>query len=724
MDNGINTIKRDADQALASVEKLTTAISNLKDMTGSLSNFSLDFSSLDQGINSLSNIDGALGKIRDGYKNIKEFGFENIMSGMASQGSVLAGVYTTLNNALLGTTTAIEGQTMATTICTTATSVFGTAMEFLSNNPLMAVIGAIGLVVGALALLSGHEDTAKTKTELVAEAQAKKRKELDETTESIKDNTAASVESAKTAETQSTILRGFVDNLKGLADENGYIQNMEQAKYYVEEINKSMPGTVEITKDGKLKWLENAQAIEENIKQLEKKAKVEAYYDGYVESLKNESKLRSELTLAQNNYNAELENQKNLQSEFNELDKRRKEQGGAFSNEDLAQWHLYQNQLEESKVKLEEYSETLDSSKSAYEANKQGADLYNLAIKDMDETVLSSAELQVAEMTVMGEKGTSTWNSLAAAREDCKTRMLSSDSEEAASAAMANELINAELINKAMVFGTSCDDMINKLKERGATMSAEEEAQLRASYDMWKMSSDQINTAQSSGLDTLALMKSIAMSNMSEADRQKLAENVKLFAKSGNEQGLQLCQQLATGLSNNSGEIDEETAIILNKIVDEASKCEPETTVKVKNPSEQDYKELNKKNKEAIKPIDASVKFKSSTSGFVVGGHNISIKPYASGGFVDTGELFVAREAGPELVGRINGKTAVANNDQIVSGISSGVYNAMVGALGSSHRANTTVTAIFQVDGKQVAKQVIKAHNKEVIQTGRSPLLI
>lgn len=92
--------------------------------------------------------------------------------------------------------------------------------------------------------------------------------------QSIKDNTAASVESAKTAETQSTILRGFVDNLKGLADENGYIQNMEQAKYYVEEINKSMPDTVEITKDGKLKWLENAQAIEENIKQLEKKQRL------------------------------------------------------------------------------------------------------------------------------------------------------------------------------------------------------------------------------------------------------------------------------------------------------------------------------------------------------------------------------------------------------------------------------------------------------------------
>lgn len=48
----------------------------------------------------------------------------------------------------------------------------------------------------------------------------------------------------------------------------------------------------------------------------------------------------------------------------------------------------------------------------------------------------------------------------------------------------------------------------------------------------------------------------------------------------------------------------------------------------------------------------------------------------ASGGFVDAGQLFIAREAGPELVGTMDGHTAVANNDQIVSGIKSGVAEA------------------------------------------------
>lgn len=49
---------------------------------------------------------------------------------------------------------------------------------------------------------------------------------------------------------------------------------------------------------------------------------------------------------------------------------------------------------------------------------------------------------------------------------------------------------------------------------------------------------------------------------------------------------------------------------------------------------------------------------------------------FADGGFVTSGQLFVAREAGPEMVGTIGGHTAVANNDQIVAGIQNGVAQA------------------------------------------------
>lgn len=55
----------------------------------------------------------------------------------------------------------------------------------------------------------------------------------------------------------------------------------------------------------------------------------------------------------------------------------------------------------------------------------------------------------------------------------------------------------------------------------------------------------------------------------------------------------------------------------------------------------------------------------------------------AEGGFPNQGQMFIAREAGPELVGNIGNKSAVANNDQIIEGIRQGVYSAVV-------EANTT----------------------------------
>ena len=55
----------------------------------------------------------------------------------------------------------------------------------------------------------------------------------------------------------------------------------------------------------------------------------------------------------------------------------------------------------------------------------------------------------------------------------------------------------------------------------------------------------------------------------------------------------------------------------------------------------------------------------------------ILVRPKASGAYdIPAGELFLANEAGPELIGTIGGKTSVANQQQIVDGISKGVSDA------------------------------------------------
>ena len=85
-----------------------------------------------------------------------------------------------------------------------------------------------------------------------------------------------------------------------------------------------------------------------------------------------------------------------------------------------------------------------------------------------------------------------------------------------------------------------------------------------------------------------------------------------------------------------------------------------------------------------IEKFNSVVSFAAKITGSDWGGvdlvPNVSlgrISMYADGGFPETGQLFMARENGlNEMVGRIGNRNAVANNDQIVAGITSGVYQA------------------------------------------------
>lgn len=93
---------------------------------------------------------------------------------------------------------------------------------------------------------------------------------------------------------------------------------------------------------------------------------------------------------------------------------------------------------------------------------------------------------------------------------------------------------------------------------------------------------------------------------------------------------------------------------------------------------------------------------------------------FADGGFIEDG-LFTMNKG--EIAGEFsNGKSVVANNQQIIAGISQGVYEAMMRANGNGKEVN--INATFQVDGKEIGKSFVKYHNGVVQQTGLSPLMI
>lgn len=106
-----------------------------------------------------------------------------------------------------------------------------------------------------------------------------------------------------------------------------------------------------------------------------------------------------------------------------------------------------------------------------------------------------------------------------------------------------------------------------------------------------------------------------------------------------------------------------------------------------------------------------------------IGASNISLPKfninwYADGGMPNMGEMFIARERGPEMVGRIGHNNAVANNDQIVSGIKSGVYEAVVNALASSSGGKIEVNVVLEGDSKNIFKVVRKEGMNHINSTG------
>lgn len=76
-----------------------------------------------------------------------------------------------------------------------------------------------------------------------------------------------------------------------------------------------------------------------------------------------------------------------------------------------------------------------------------------------------------------------------------------------------------------------------------------------------------------------------------------------------------------------------------------------------------------------------------------------NIEMFANGGFPRSGELFIAREAGPELVGSIGGKTAVGGNDQIERAIFNAVLTAMSQAMANGSSQPIELNQKIELDG-------------------------
>lgn len=75
----------------------------------------------------------------------------------------------------------------------------------------------------------------------------------------------------------------------------------------------------------------------------------------------------------------------------------------------------------------------------------------------------------------------------------------------------------------------------------------------------------------------------------------------------------------------------------------------------------------------------------------------IRFSAYAEGGFPEKGQFFYANEDGPELVGNIGNRAAVANKDQITEGIATATYSAVSRALQENNSGNNEINPYFDI---------------------------
>jgi tape measure domain-containing protein len=120
-----------------------------------------------------------------------------------------------------------------------------------------------------------------------------------------------------------------------------------------------------------------------------------------------------------------------------------------------------------------------------------------------------------------------------------------------------------------------------------------------------------------------------------------------------------------------------------------------------------------------MNPGDAIVKFVSKSFGEGLGekfrNKNTATgkNRFASGGFPQTGQMFIARESGPEMVGSIGGRTAVANNSQIVSAISAGVATATERVMQKYMNSDNGQTVPIYLDGEQIGSIMNRANRRK-----------
>lgn len=632
--------------------------------------------------------------------------------GLNDANGILSGVSTAVTalGTKLGVLTVAEGG------ATTATGLLGSAFAFLAANPLVAVAGAITIAVAALAIFTSRVKDNSDAQERALSSAKRLSDGLKEQAQEWKKANAEAKKNAEAGQQNALVAQDYASRLYGIVDANGKITGtVKQAQFFVDQLNNQLGTNIEIHDGVISNWDEEKQKINENIEALKRKAVIEAYSEKFIEAEKERIKAQEQLTEATSKYNKSKEREEELLRKLKEAWESGQQPSASLTEE-------YRKQLEITK----KYGDAVGSAKDKVTSITDGLNEYNAAIQSADGTVESSTAFIIEQYGVLAKDGTYTYSSLANGLNDLNTKCdengkvwqtLSKTEQEASKQARIQLL--SDLAQKAFGQGKTYEQMLSTAKAKGAELTQADKAELKKQYDNLKKQSEDIKAVKNTQNNTLLAMLDKYGIDKNSKDAKRYQKELRDAQKNGTEQGQQYIDKLAKKI--NDGTL---------KVSNEASKVGKQSKEKFES-HKADFKVDTKSADNILSrfmnsiPSFKSMKLnlKTDKKRFKIGDFGFDIGFFARGGFPESGQMFVAREAGPELVGRIGRRTAVANNDQIVQGIASAVRSAMSGVNGPSAGGTTRITVQNVLNGKAIGESVIEYHNGKVKQTGHSPLL-
>lgn len=685
-------------------------------------------------INDLNDVNSTVSKLKVVFELFKEEGvsalglltqdfvkshkaLDTLVTGFKSLNDVngiLGGVSTAVTalGTKLGVLAVAEGG------ATTATGLLGSAFMFLAANPLVAVAGAITIAVAAIAIFTSRvkdnsdaQENALESAKRLSDGLKEQAKEWKNASEEARNNASDGIKNANVA-------ADYASKLYNIVDANGKITgSVKQAQFFVDELNNQLGTNIKIHDGVISNWGKEKNAINETIEALKRKAVIEAYSKDFAEADMKRIEAKKQLAEATSKLNESKEKEAELEKRL--LDAQANHTGSTI---------YLRNELDKQKKVTDQYSGAVENAKNKLTDITEGCDMYNKAIQATDGTVESSTAFIVAQYGVLAKDGTYTYSSLANGLNDLNAKCdengkvwqtLSKTEQEASKQARIQLL--GDLAQKAFSQGKTYEQMLSTAKAKGAELTQADKAELKKQYDNLKKQADDIKAVKKEQYNALlSLLDKYGIDKKSK-DGKRYVSELKKAQENGTQQGQQYIDKLAKKISKDSPKVTNE--------VDKTSKNS-------KKQFESHQAEFKVNTKPATSVLDAFMRsipsskpmkldLKTDKKRFKIGdfGFDIGLFSYATGGFPDTGQMFIAREAGPELVGRIGRRTAVANNDQIVQGIASAVRSAMVGANSPNGGGTTRITVQNVLNGRAIGESVIEYHNGKVKQTGHSPLL-